>query len=378
MRVLVPNLGSTSLKFKLLEFPQGRELAAGRLERIGRAGGDADSYRSAIGFVLAEVGRIDAVGFKAVHAGPRFRGTYRIDDALLAAMEEFESAAPLHNGIYLEGIREFRSLRPGLPLVAVLETGFHASIPKWAAAYGVPATWRREHGIRRYGFHGASHRAISERVPAILRVDPQGLRTISCHLGGSSSICAIRDGRSCDVTMGFSPQSGLENATRHGDLDPFAVLFLMERLNLSVSAMRERLVSDGGLAGLSGIAGGDVRDIEAAAAGGDEAAELALATFVYQVRKTIGAYAAAMGGLDALAFTGGIGENSSSVRHRVCEGLEFLGIELDTERNESAVPDCDIGTGRVACLVLTAREEAVVGRETYRLLKGAASAVHAE
>ncbi len=374
MRVLIPNLGSTSLKFKLLDFPEERQLASGRMERIGRPGGDADSYRAAVRAVLSDVGEIDAVGFKAVHAGQRFQGTYAVDEALLAAMEEFEPAAPLHNGIYLEGIREFRSLRPNLPVVAVLETGFHTSIPEWASTYGVPQEWRRNHGIRRYGFHGASHRSIGERVPGILGVDPQGLRTISCHLGGSSSVCAIRDGRSCDVTMGFSPQSGLENATRPGDLDPFAVLLLMDRLDLSVMEMRERLVRDGGLAGISGIAGGDVRDIEAAAAGGAEAAKLALATFAYQIRKTIGAYAAAMGGLDALAFTGGIGENSSSLRQRICAGLAFLGIELDPERNGSAVPDCRIEQSRatVACLVLAADEERVVGRETYRLLSGSA------
>ena len=373
MRVLVPNLGSTSLKFKLLEFPSERQLAAGRMERIGRPGGDAASYREAIGSVLREVGSVDAVGFKAVHAGPSYRGTFPVDDSLLAALEEYEPAAPLHNGIYLEGIREFRALRPGLPLVAVMETGFHGTVPDHASTYGLPEQWRRDFGIRRYGFHGASHRSIGERVPKFLRSETSGLRTISCHLGGSSSICAIRDGRSCDVTMGFSPQTGLENATRHGELDPFAVLFLMERLGLTVSEMRRRLVSDGGLAGLSGIAGGDVRDIEEAAADGDRDAELALAVFAYQIRKTIGAYAAAMGGLDALAFTGGIGENSAPLRERVCNGLEFLGIELDPAKNAAAVPDCRIGRSRsvVACLVLAAQEEAVVGREVYRLLSRA-------
>ena len=370
MRVLVPNLGSTSLKFQLLEFPEERQLAAGRMQRIGRPGGDAPGYREAIRRVLGEVGEVDAVGFKAVHAGPRYRGTFRVDAALLSALEEYEPAAPLHNGIYLTGIREFRALRPQLELVAVLETGFHKTIPEWAAAYGVPAEWRSTHGIRRYGFHGASHRSIGERVPALLGIEAAGLRTVSCHLGGSSSICAIRDGRSCDISMGFSPQTGVENATRHGDLDPFAVLFLMDRLGLSTGEMRERLVGEGGLAGLSGIPGGDVRDIEAAAAAGNSDAALALSVFAYQVRKKIGAFAAAMGGLDAVAFTGGIGENSASLRERICRGLEFLGIELDPEKNASAVPDCRIarsGSG-VACLVLGAQEELVVGREVYQLL----------
>lgn len=370
MRVLVPNLGSTSLKFKVFRFPGETRLAAGRMQRLGQAGGDAASYRAAIGRVLEVVGDVDAVGFKAVHAGPRYRGTYRVDDELLRALEEYLPAAPLHNGIYLEGIRLFRALHPGLDLVAVLETGFHETIPERAAVYGVPHGWRSEHGIRRYGFHGASHRWIGQRVPQLLGAGAAGLRTVSCHLGGSSSICAIRDGRSCDVSMGFSPQSGLENATRHGDLDPFAVLFMMDRLGDSTDRMRRRLVSEGGLAGLSGVAGGDMRDIEAAARGGGRGAELALAAFAYQVRKTVGAFAAAMGGIDAVAFTGGIGENSASMRERICVGLEFLGIELDRKRNEAAAPDCRIDTGKrgVACLVVATQEELVVGREVYRLL----------
>lgn len=370
MRILVPNLGSTSLKYKLLQFPEERELAVGRTERIGQSGGDAAGHREAIAQVLRDAGVIDAVGFKAVHAGPRYRGTHRIDDGLLAALEEFRDAAPLHNGIYLEGIREFREQRPELELVAVLETGYHASMPPWSSNYGLPAEWREKHGIRRYGFHGASHRSVGERVPKILRASPDGLRIISCHLGGSSSVCAIWDGRSYDTTMGFSPQSGLENATRHGELDAFAALFLMDRLGMSPSEMRARLVRDGGLAGLSSIPGGDLRDIEQAAASGNEGAELALATLAYQVRKAIGAYAAAMGGIDALAFTGGIGENSAELRRRICKGLEFLGLELSNQRNETAVPDCRIALTRsnVACLVLAAQEELVVGREVYRLL----------
>lgn len=373
MRILVPNLGSTSLKYRLLRFPGEQQLGSGRMERIGRLGGDAGSYREAVSHVLQETGEVDAVGFKAVHAGPRYCGTFRIDEALLAALREFEPAAPLHNGIYLEGIREFRAQRPGLELVAVLETGFHATMPDWARSYGVPEAWRERHGIQRYGFHGASHRSVAERVPGLLGVEGSDLRLISCHLGGSSSICAIRNGRSCDITMGFSPQTGLEHATRHGELDPFAVLFVMERLGLTIGQMRRKLVQEGGLAGLSGIAGGDVRDIEAAAAEGDARAELALATFAYQVRKTIGSYAAAMGGLDVLAFTGGIGENSAALRERICQGLGFLGLELDPEKNASARADCEIGrgAGRVACWVLGAQEELVVAREVYRLLRDA-------
>lgn len=370
MRVLVPNLGSTSLKYRLLQFPEERQLAAGRMERIGHPGGDAASYREAVARVLERVGEVDAVGFKAVHAGPRYRGAFRIDEALLAALREYEAAAPLHNGTYLEGIRAFRAQRPELELVATLETGFHATMPPYARAYGIPEEWRAAHGIERYGFHGASHRSIAERVPVLLGRPAEGLRIVSCHLGGSSSICAIRSGRSVDVSMGFSPQTGLENATRHGDFDAFAALFLMERLDLTVAEMRQRLVREGGLAALSGIAGGDVRDIERAAAAGGERAELALAAFAYQVRKTIGAYAAVLEGIDALAFTGGIGENAGALRQRICGPLGFLGIELDADANGAAGPDRRIESARsrVACVVLAAEEELVVGRQVYELL----------
>ncbi|MBI3693413.1 MAG: acetate kinase, partial [Acidobacteria bacterium] len=236
---------------------------------------------------------------------------------------------------------------------------FHGTMPEAAAAYGVPREWREKHGIRRYGFHGASHRYISEQVPH--------RRLVSCHLGGSSSICAIREGRSVDTTMGFSPQSGLENATRHGDLDPFAVLFLMDRLGWDPSRAREELLSHGGLAGLSGVPGGDVRDLEAA---GTEDAKLALEVFAYQVRKTIGAYAAALGGLDALAFTGGIGENSAALRQACCQGLEFLGIRLDPVRNREQTGDRLISPdgAPVAVHALATNEELIVARETYQVL----------
>lgn len=370
MNILVPNLGSTSLKFQLIEFPSETVLARGLLERIGREGGDAASYREAVEKTLGGEHPIDGVGFKAVHAGPNYRGSYRIDDGFLAALEEYEPAAPLHNGIYLEGIRTFRELRPELPLVAVTEPGFHATIPGHASTYGVPKSWREEFGVRRYGFHGASHRWVSYRAPEILGREREKLRLVSCHLGGSSSMCAISGGESVDVTMGFSPQSGLENATRHGDLDPFAVLFVMDRLGLSTADARKALLGDGGLAGISGVAGGDVRDVSEAAEAGDENARLALDVFAYEIRKTIGAYAAAMGGLDAIAFTAGIGENASALRRAALEGLAFLGVELDLEANEKGSGDRLISTtdSKVDVVVLATNEELIVARETARVL----------
>ena len=347
--------------------PSERVLARGRAERLAGPG----PYRQALGETLARhrAEGIDAIGLKAVHAGPDFRGVFLVNQALLDALREFALAAPLHNPIYLAAIGALRELAPGVPLVAALETGFHRTMPDRAATYGLPRRWREEFGVRRYGFHGASHRYIAQRVPELLGPRRDGLRLISCHLGGSSSICALRDGVSVDTTMGFSPQSGLENAARHGDLDPFAVLYLMERLTLSPAEMREELLRETGLAGISGIPGGDLRDLESAAS---PQARLALDVFAYQVRKTIGAYAAALGGLDAVAFTGGIGENSASLREAGCAGLEFLGITLDPRRNRDLTGDRLVSAegAPVAVLALATNEELIVARQTCDLLWG--------
>lgn len=359
MNLLIPNLGSTSLKYQVLEMPSEKVLARGRMERV-------TDYRQAIAQVRTAGVRIDAVALKAVHAGPDWRGTFVVDDGLIRALEEFLPAAPAHNAIYLTAIRAFREALPGVPLVAAMETEFHATMPDAARHYGVPPAWRAE-GVAKYGFHGASHQYIAERVCALMGGHT---RLVSCHLGGSSSMCAITDGRSLDTTMGFSPQSGLENATRHGDLDAFAVLFMMERHGWTVNEARRELACEGGLAGLSGIAGGDVRDLERAAAAGSAGAARALAVFAWQVRKTIGAYAAIMGGLDTVAFTGGIGENSPALRRECCRGLEFLGIRLDSVLNESGAGDRLIAAPdtRVKVFVLATNEELVVARRAYARL----------
>ncbi|MGD0199718.1 MAG: acetate/propionate family kinase [Bryobacteraceae bacterium] len=361
MNILVPNLGSTSLKYQILEMPAERVLARGRFERV-------QDYREAIAQIRVSETPIDAVAFKAVHAGPRYRGTFLIDEAVVAAIEDFLPAAPAHNAIYLTAVRAFREAMPGVPLVAAFETEFHATMPEYAARYGVPPEWRERYGIRRYGFHGASHQYIGERVAELLGRSIDTLRMVSCHLGGSSSICAILHGRSVDTTMGFSPQSGLESATRHGDLDAFAVLYLMERCGWTLDEVREQLMKAGGLAGLSGIASGDVRDLENAAAQGNLDAGLALGVLGYQVKKTIGAYAAAMGGLDAIAFTGGIGENSPRLRSLGCAGLEFLGVQLDSEANERGSGDRIVSSGPVSVLALATNEELIVARRAYRCL----------
>jgi acetate kinase len=362
MNLLVPNLGSTSLKYQVLEMPDERVVARGRVERV-------ENYHAAIAEIRTGGGAIDAVAFKAVHAGPDYRGTYRLDAALLEAMERYLPAAPVHNRIYIDAMRAFAESLPGVPLVAAFETEFHRTMPAAARTYGVPADWRAA-GIEHYGFHGASHEFISRRAPEFLGRPVGGLRLVSCHLGGSSSICAIDSGRSVDTTMGFSPQSGLENATRHGDLDVFAVLFMMERRGWTAAQVREQLARLSGLAGLSGVAGGDARDIQAAAAAGSADAALALEVFSYQVRKTIGAYAAALGGLDAVAFTGGIGENSAELRAACCEGLEFLGISIDPVANTAGGGDRLVSHhgAPVAVLALATNEELVVARRVWRVL----------
>jgi acetate kinase len=345
MNILVPNLGSTSLK------------------RVR-------DYREAIAQIQTGSVPIHAVAFKAVHAGPRYRGTFLIDDGVIGALEEFLPAAPAHNAIYLTGIRAFRESLPDTPLVAAFETEFHRTMPDYAREYGVPGAWR-EAGVARYGFHGASHQYVGERATAMLG---RPLRLVSCHLGGSSSMCAVDRGRAVDTTMGFSPQSGLENATRHGDLDPFAVLFMMERHGWSVEEVRLQLAAEGGLAGLSGIAGGDVRDVEAS---GSETARLALAVFAYQVKKTVGAYTAAMGGLDAIAFTGGIGENSPRLRAACCDGLSFLGVRLDPDQNENGRGDRLVSPAEspVAVLAMATNEELIVARRAFAVLLSTVAAL---
>jgi len=359
MNLLVPNLGSTSLKYQILEMPSERVLGRGRYERVR-------DYREAIEQIRTAGVTVDAVAFKAVHGGPRYWGTHVIDDGVLLALHEFAPAAPAHNAIYLAAIRAFRESMPGIPLVAAFEAEFHRTMPDYARFYGVPAEWRAD-GVHKYGFHGASHQYVAERVAEILG---RQTRLVSCHLGGSSSMCAIDRGRSIDTTMGFSPQSGLENATRHGDLDAFAVLFMMERRGWTCAEVRQQLAKGGGLAGLSGIEGGDVRDLEQAAAQGNPGAREALQVLVYQVKKTIGAYAAAMGGLDAVAFTGGIGENAAGLRAACCAGLEFLGIELDAEKNARGTGDRVVSKGRVAVIALATNEELIVARRAYKILCG--------
>lgn len=364
MHILVANLGSTSLKYQILAMPSETLVARGKIERVS-------NYREAIQQELAKLNvPVDAIAFKTVHGGPDYRGTYIVDEGVLAAMEEFLAAAPLHNRIYLDGMRAFQEALPGIPLVAAFETEFHRTRPPQASYYGIPAAWRERFGIIKYGFHGASHQYIAERAPQLAGANPESLRIVSCHLGGSSSICAIRFGSSIDCTMGFSPQTGIENATRHGDFDIFAVLHLMNKLGLSFEEVLDSLTRDGGLAGLSGVAGGDMRDIVQSMERGNSDAAHAFDVFAYQVKKCIGAYAAAMEGLDVVAFTGGIGENHFRLRSAICLGLGFLGVELSEELNVTEGGDRIISSrnSTVKVMVIQANEEVVVARRAAAVL----------
>jgi acetate kinase len=387
MKILVANIGSTSFKYRLLDMPVGATgrsplQAQGRVERIGQPGGDCPTYECAIERCLGEIvgiGRplarltdLDAVGFKAVHAGP-LGGARRVDEAVLRAMEEFAFFAPAHNPPYVAAMRAFQKTAPDLPLVALFETAFFDGLDDATTTYAVPHAWREDFGVRRYGFHGASHRAASERAQALLgRGD---LRHVSCHLGGSSSLAAIKSGVAVDTSFGISPQSGLPHNNRVGDVDSFAVLYMMKKLGLDADGMARVLANDSGLAGLSG-GSGDVRDIAQAVQAGDRRARLALDVFVESIRHYLGAFLVKLGGLDIVTFSGGIAENNPALRAAVCANLDELGIELDAARNAALKGEGGISSphSRVAVWVVPANEESVVARAVAAVLDATPSA----
>ncbi len=387
MKILIPNIGSTSFKYRLVELPENAVpgdaaasetvLAQGRVERIGQPGGECGDCCAAIRKCLGEIAgpgkplksliEIGAVGFKAVHTGP-LSTPQMIDEAFLAVMEEFSFLAPAHNPPYIAAIRAFRDELPGVPLVAVMEPFPYRFMDEASTTYAVPYAWRTEHGIRRYGFHGASHRSANERAAALLgRPDlpNSDLRHISCHLGGSSSVAAFEKGVAVNTSMGASPQSGLPQNNRVGDIDVFAVLHMMKKLGLGPDEMAKLLGGHSGLAGISGTSG-DLRDLEEAAAKGSARARLALDVFVLAIRHYVGAFLLELGGLDVITFSGGIGENSAAIRAAALKGLVPFGVELDEENNAALKGEGEISTLRslVKVLVIPANEESILARET--------------
>jgi acetate kinase len=392
MNILVANLGSTSFKYRLFRFADGAEtlVAKGGYERVtdfGRAIEDCLTALQTAGHLRSSAD-VHAVGFKAVHGG-EVTGCLTADEKVEAALLAAADLAPAHNPVYAAGIRQFRAKLPGVPLVALFETAFYQWVQEAARRYAVPEAWFKA-GVRRYGFHGASHKFIAERSaellgrPDVARVtrdlyqagpralDGAPLRVISCHLGGSSSVTGIRDGVAIGTSMGLSAQSGLPQNNRVGDLDSFAIPYIHRKLSLPISEIERQLSQEGGLLGLSGVSN-DLRDIRTAAIAGNARATLAIEAFVHSIRHWVGAFWIALGGCDALVFTGGIGENNPWLRDLICAGLGELGLQLDPARNQAGVAETNLATdaSRTRVLAIPANEELVVARETRRHLAAA-------
>ncbi len=363
VRVLVVNAGSSSLKLTLLD-GEDRTLAARELA-APRAQVDPEELRAALDSPLREA---DAVGHRVVHGGERFRAAVRVDADAERAMRELSELAPLHQPKSLAALDAVSEALPELPAVACFDTAFHATMPAAATTYALPAQWRERWGLRRYGFHGLSHAWVSRRAPELLGRDTAGLRIVSCHLGAGASVCAICDGRSRDTTMGFTPLEGLVMATRSGSVDPGMLLWLLERGELSPQELGDALEHRSGLLGLAGSA--DMREVLERADTGEPDARLALEVYTHRLRAGVAAMAAALGGLDVLVFTGGVGEHCPEVRAQTAAGLAFLGVSLYEDRNREAHADGEISGDRrgVRTLVLTAREDLEIARQVRAVL----------
>ncbi len=338
------------------------ETLAERQLDVPESGIDADELQAALD--NRGLGDADAVGHRIVHGGQQFRSAVRMDPQVEADLQALTVLAPLHQPKSLAAYRAVSEALPALPAIACFDTAFHSTLPPAAATYAVPVAWRQRWGVRRYGFHGLSHAWIAHRAPEFLATSPDGLRIVSCHLGAGASLCAIRDGRSLDTTMGFTPLEGLVMATRSGTVDPGMLLWLLN----NKSALSDRELSDAlehrsGLLALAGT--GDMRDVLVRVAAGDDAAALALEVYLHRLRAGIASMAAAVGGLDVIVFTAGVGEHSPPVRAGAADGLEFLGLAIDRDRNEAARPDAELSApgARVRALVLRAREDLEIARQ---------------
>ena len=396
MNVLVINCGSSSLKYQLINSDTEEVLAKGLCERIGidgrlvyqKAGCDKEiteasmpTHKEAIQMVLdaltndktgaiASLKEVNAIGHRVVHGGEKFASSVVITDEVIQAVEECNDLAPLHNPANLIGIRVCGELMPGVPQVAVFDTAFHQTMPAKAYLYGLPLEYYKNYKVRRYGFHGTSHSFVSKRAVEFLGLNPEDSKVIVCHLGNGASISAVNCGKSVDTSMGLTPLEGLVMGTRSGDLDPAIIDFVGKKEGLSLDEMNEVLNKKSGMLGISGVSS-DGRDLEAAAETGNKRAQLALDVFDYRVIKYIGAYAAAMNGVDAIAFTAGIGENNIKMRKDVCSSLTYLGVKLDEEKNnvrgEERIISAD--DSKVQVLLVPTNEELAIARETLALVK---------
>ncbi len=397
MNILVINAGSSSLKYQLLNPETQQVLAKGLCERIGIDGKftykpegkeavkEADvampTHNEAIKAVLdalvdpgngviGSMKEIDAVGHRVVHGGEKFARSVLITDEVMAAIEECNPLAPLHNPANIIGIRACQALMPGTPMVAVFDTAFHQTMPSAAYMYALPYEYYEKDKVRRYGFHGTSHKYVTQRASAMLGKPIEELKLISCHLGNGSSIAAVDGGKSVDTSMGFTPLAGLPMGTRCGDIDAGILQYLMNKYGMDIDKMLNVLNKKSGVEGLSCVSS-DFRDLENAAAEGNEKAELAQKKFAYEVRKYVGAYAAAMGGVDAVIFTAGVGENDKAIRAMVCQGLDFMGLKLDGAANDVRGKETVISAAdsKVKVLLIPTNEELMIAVDTAELAK---------
>ncbi len=397
MKVLVLNCGSSSIKYKLFDMDHKAVIAQGGIEKIGLKDSflkltlpngekkilekDIPEHTAGVEFILqtltgAEYGvvksmdEIDAVGHRMVHGGEKFSQSVLLTPEVLAVFEACNDLAPLHNPANLKGVHAISAILPNVPQVGVFDTAFHQTMPDYAYMYAVPYELYQKYGVRRYGFHGTSHRYVSKRVCEFLGVKPEGQRIITCHIGNGGSITAIKDGKSVDTSMGLTPLEGLMMGTRSGDIDGGAVTYIMEKEHLDAAGMSNLLNKKSGVLGIFGESS-DMRDLEAAAAAGNPKALLAERMYFYRMKKYIGSYAAALGGVDIIVFTGGVGENQASARWAACEGLEFMGIKLDAERNKVRGEEAIISTddSQVKVVVIPTDEELMIASDTMSILQ---------
>ena len=396
MKILVLNCGSSSIKYKLFDMTTKEVLAQGGIEKIGLVGSflkltlpngekkilekDIPEHTAGIEFILntlvspeygaiKSLDEINAVGHRMVHGGERFSESVLLNKEVLDAFIACNDLAPLHNPANLKGVNAVSAILPNVPQVGVFDTAFHQTMPDYAYMYAIPYELYEKYGVRRYGFHGTSHRYVSQRVCEFLGVDPKGKKINTCHIGNGGSISAIKDGKCIDTSMGLTPLEGLVMGTRSGDIDAGAVTFIMEKEGLNATGISNLLNKKSGVLGVSGVSS-DMRELEAAVAAGNPKAILAEKMYFYRIKKYIGAYAAALGGVDIILFTGGVGENQANCRSEVCEGLEFMGVKIDLEKNkvrgEEAIISAD--DSKVTVAVIPTDEELMIASDTLAIL----------
>lgn len=397
MNILVLNCGSSSIKYKLFEMTNKEVLAQGGIEKIGMPNsfikfsmpnGEKkimevsipehtkgvqvifDVLTNAEYGVVKSISDIDAVGHRMLHAGSKITESSILTDEVLEIFASCNDLGPLHNPANLKGVNAVKAIKPDMPQVGVFDTAFHQTMPDYVYMYPLPYEFYEKYGVRRYGFHGTSHRYVSQRVCEFLGIDPVGKKIITCHIGNGGSISAIKDGKCMDTSMGLTPLEGLMMGTRCGDIDPAIIPFLMKHANLTAEEMDIIMNKKSGLLGISGTTS-DMREIQAARDAGDKRAELAQEMYFYRVRKYIGSYAAAMGGVDVILFTGGVGENKQNCREAACEGLEFMGVKLDKEKNAQIMgEEAIISTpdSRVTVCVIPTDEELMIATDTFNIV----------